>query len=159
MADADRGSLGVIGAQASQERRRIVGNYVVSEDEMAQLTIEIPDSLLPEAEQLQNELPNLIAQMLTASSDNRHKALPPSVLPASLYRKILEFLASNPGPEDILSFKAPAEVQVRMRELLDRNKAGVLTVQESSELDEYEKIEHFIVMIKAGCLQAFPIAA
>jgi hypothetical protein len=35
----------------------------------------------------------------------------------------------------------------------------VLTVQESSELDEYEKIEHFIVMIKAGCLQAFPIAA
>lgn len=125
---------------------------------MAQLTIEIPDALLPSAEQLKNELPHLIIQMLTASSSISPQPLPPSVLPASLYRKILEFLASDPTVEDILAFKAPVEIQARLRELLDRNKAGVLTSQESAELDEYEKIEHFIVMLKAGHLQAFPAA-
>jgi hypothetical protein len=103
---------------------------------MPQLTIEIPDALLPEAEQLQNELPALIVQMLTASRTIRCQPLPPAVLPASLYRQILEFLTSNPTSEDILAFKAPVEIQARLRELLDRNKVGVLTPQESAELDE-----------------------
>jgi hypothetical protein len=124
-----------------------------------QLTIEIPDALISEAEQLKGELPNLIIEMLTASGSVSRQPIATSVLPVSLYRQIFEFLAGNPTPADILAFKAPVEIQVRLRELLDRNKSGVLTAQESAELDEYEKIEHFIIMLKAGHLQAFPIAA
>jgi len=36
--------------------------------------------------------------------------------------------------------------------LLTRSKAGKLTPTESKELDEYERIEHLIVMIKTGNL-------
>ncbi|WP_273038043.1 hypothetical protein [Iningainema tapete] len=35
-------------------------------------------------------------------------------------------------------------------QILRRNKAGELTPKEQRELDEYERIEHLIVMLKAG---------
>ena len=126
---------------------------------MAQLTIEIPDEFLPNAERLQGELSDLVVQRLVDSGAAAHQALSPSVLPASLYRQILEFLAGNPTPEEIMAFKAPDEIQSRVRALLDRNKAGALTPDENTELDEYENIEHFIMMLKAGNLQAFSAVA
>ncbi len=58
-----------------------------------------------------------------------------------------------------MAFKAPDEIQSRVRALLDRNKAGALTPDENAELDEYENIDHFIMMLKAGNLQAFSAAA
>ena len=36
--------------------------------------------------------------------------------------------------------------------LLQRSKAETLTLEEQAELDEYERIEHMIVMLKAGNL-------
>jgi hypothetical protein len=43
-------------------------------------------------------------------------------------------------------------MQDRLRTLLARNKAGDINPRELKELDEYERIEHLIVMIKAGNL-------
>ena len=40
----------------------------------------------------------------------------------------------------------------RLQTLLDRETAGELTPEERIELDEYERIEHLIVMIKSGNL-------
>lgn len=73
-------------------------------------------------------------------------------VPAQVYRYILDFLASNPTPEQIAEFKPTLEMQERLHTLLARSNAGELTPTELKELDEYERIEHLVVMIKAGNL-------
>ncbi|MBG1265604.1 hypothetical protein [Nostoc sp. WHI] len=73
-------------------------------------------------------------------------------VPAQVYRYILDFLASNPTPEQITEFKPTPEMQERLHTLLTRSKADELTPTELKELDEYERIEHLVVMIKADNL-------
>ena len=40
----------------------------------------------------------------------------------------------------------------RLQTLLARSKAGILTVSEQKELDEYERLEHLMILLKAGSL-------
>jgi len=61
-------------------------------------------------------------------------------------------LASNPTPQQIAEFKPTPQMQDRLSTLLAHSKAGTLTPTESKELNEYERIEHLIVMIKTGNL-------
>ncbi|MEY2985022.1 MAG: hypothetical protein RLZZ568_1639 [Cyanobacteriota bacterium] len=112
---------------------------------MAQITLDLPDDLLAQIEQtgenpsdwLRHNLPNLLQSG--------------SPLPAHLYRHILNFIASNPTPEKISEFRPTPEMQERLSNLLNRQ--GDLTPSEQSELDEYERIEHLIIMLKAGNLK------
>ena len=48
-------------------------------------------------------------------------------------------------------------MQDRLRTLLIQSKADKLTPRELQELNEYERIEHLIVMIKAGNLSYYLI--
>jgi hypothetical protein len=73
-------------------------------------------------------------------------------IPTQVYQYILNFLASNPTPQQIAEFKPTPEMQNRLRTLLARNKAGELTPIELQELNEYERIEHLIVIIKPSNL-------
>ena len=71
---------------------------------------------------------------------------------AHIYRYILNFLASNPTPQQIAAFGPTPEMQERLRTLLLRERSGELTTIERVELDEYEQIEHLVIMLKAGNL-------
>ncbi|MDJ0676501.1 MAG: hypothetical protein QNJ36_14155, partial [Calothrix sp. MO_167.B42] len=53
---------------------------------------------------------------------------------------------------EILAFRPTAEMQSRLQILLNRNQAGEITTTEQKELDEYERIENLMVMLKAGNL-------
>jgi hypothetical protein len=106
---------------------------------VAKITLEVPDELSEQLAQLGERLPELLALSLQQ---------PP--LPARIYRYILDFLASQPTPEQILAFRPTLEMQERLKTLLARSKAGELTPTEQKELDEYERIEHLIVMLKAS---------
>lgn len=106
---------------------------------MARIILEIPDELSEQLAQLGDRLPELLTLSLQQ---------PP--LSANIYRYILNFLASNPTPEQITAFSPTPEMQSRLRVLLERSKAGELTTQERLELDEYEQIEHLVIMLKAG---------
>ncbi|MEQ8973570.1 MAG: hypothetical protein RIE73_24665 [Coleofasciculus sp. C1-SOL-03] len=108
---------------------------------MAKITLEVPDDLKEQLVQVGDRLPELLALSLQQ---------PP--LPAHIYHYILNFLASQPTPEAILAFRPTPEMQTRLKTLLVRSKAGELTPSEQQELDEYERIEHIIVMLKAGSL-------
>lgn len=66
--------------------------------------------------------------------------------------QILNFLTSNPTPQQIATFSPTSEMQLRLRTLLERSKAEELTEQERLELDQYERIEHLVIMLKAGNL-------
>ena len=106
---------------------------------MAKITLEVPDELSEQLLQMGDRLPELLALSLQQ---------PP--LPARIYHYILDFLASQPTPEQILAFRPTAQMQERLKTLLTRSKTGELTSTEQQELDEYERIEHLIVMLKAG---------
>jgi len=105
------------------------------------ITVEIPDELAEQVAQMRDRIPELLALSLRQPA-----------LPAATYRAILGFLASNPSPAEIAAFVPPPEVQARLRTLLERGAQGHLSPNEAAELDEYERIEHLMVMIKAGSL-------
>ncbi|MBK1986655.1 hypothetical protein A0J48_003710 [Sphaerospermopsis aphanizomenoides BCCUSP55] len=109
---------------------------------MPKITLEVSEELSQQLAQIGNDrLPELLALSLQQPA-----------IPAQVYQYILNFLASNPTPQQIAEFKPTPEMQDRLRTLLTRSKAGELTPIELQELNEYERIEHLIVMIKAGNL-------
>jgi hypothetical protein len=108
---------------------------------MAMLTIEIPDDLMEELSPFKDQLPELL-----------RRCLQPLALPAQVYRYILDFLASQPTPEQVADFRPTAEMQDRLRYLVTCEHEGTLTADELQELNEYERIEHVMIMIKTGSL-------
>lgn len=109
---------------------------------MATVTIEIPDDLSELVAQAGDRLPELLA-----------RSLKEPILPAHVYRYVLDFLASRPTPEQVIAFGPTSEMIDRLRTLIEREANGEITPVEIAELDEYEKLEHLIVMIKSGNLR------
>lgn len=108
---------------------------------MATLTVEISDDLMEQLSPIKAQLPELL-----------RRCVQPLALPAQVYRYILDFLASGPTPEQVANFRPTAEMQERLSYLLTREKEALLSSQEKQELEEYERIEHLIIMMKSGGL-------
>jgi len=66
----------------------------------------------------------------------------------SPYDEIMEFLTSTPTPEQIIAVHPSAVHQKRVRILLDANRTGHLTTEQSKELDAFEFIERFMRRLK-----------
>lgn len=71
---------------------------------------------------------------------------PPSGHPAD---EMLDFLISRPAPADILTFKSSPAAQARLEELLDKNREDGLSETEQLELDRYQQMNHFFILLKA----------
>jgi len=105
---------------------------------MAQITIEVPDSLAEQLAPVRDRLPEMLARGLDEPS-------PPLT---EVYRYVLEFLASNPSAEALLDFTLTPAMQARISELLEKNRSGQLTPAESTELDEYVRIDNLVSLLK-----------
>lgn len=66
----------------------------------------------------------------------------------SLFDEILDLLASTPTPEQIIDYHPSKALQLRLNELLERNRNGVLNAHESAELDESSRMNHLVSMLK-----------
>lgn len=110
---------------------------------MSTITIEVPDELSDLLAEVGDRLPELVAQSL------QQTALPR----AAVYRYVLDFLASNPSAEQIAAFGPTPEMTDRLRVLLARDADNNIRPAEQAELDEYERLEHQMIMIKAGILR------
>jgi hypothetical protein len=108
---------------------------------MATITIDVPDELSAQLAQVRDRIPELLALSLQQPA-----------VPAHIYREILDFLASQPTPEEIIAFRPTPAMQARLTTLLDRSSAGLLSPAEQAELDEFERIEHVLILLKAGSL-------
>lgn len=106
---------------------------------MATITIEVSDELSGLIAKAGDRLPELLAQSLRQPA-----------LPAHVYRYILDFLARNPSTSELARFEPMPEMAERLRTLLNREAAGEISQVEKDELDEYERLEHLMVTIKAG---------
>lgn len=109
---------------------------------MPKVILDLPDDLAQELTRVGDRLPELL-----------RLSLQESVLPNHIYRYILDFLASNPTSEEVVAFRPTLEMTERLKTLLVRSKMGELTSKEQEELDEYERIEHLIILLKAGNLR------
>lgn len=70
------------------------------------------------------------------------------VVPSSLFNEILDFLSSTPTPEAILAFRPSSSLQARASELLEKNRTGNLSDEDRAELDEFQRMNHFMSMLK-----------
>jgi hypothetical protein len=117
---------------------------------MAKITVDIPDELSEQltktgenpSDWLSQRLPQLMALNLQQT-----------VLPAQIYHYILNFIANNPSPQQIADFRPTPDMLERLQTLLSRSQAGKITPVEQTELEEYERIEHLIIMLKSGNLR------
>ena len=65
------------------------------------------------------------------------------------FEGLLELLATNADPEQVLGFHLPADNQRRLDELLAKNMANTLTDADRSELESFEQLEHVVRLLKA----------
>lgn len=72
-----------------------------------------------------------------------------SVQTATILEEVLDFLASAPTSQQIIEHQVSETAQTRMRYLLDQNRNGILSIQETEELDEMERTYHFMLILKA----------
>ena len=63
---------------------------------------------------------------------------------------VLELLATQPSPQEILDLRPSEQLQQRIDQLLEKSRAGPLTPAEESEWDRYEYIEHLVRLAKAA---------
>jgi len=104
------------------------------------ITIQVPEELSDLLAEAGDRLPELLAQGL-----RQHTLL--------VYRYVLAFIASKPWAEEVDAFAPTPEMTERLKTLLAREAANSVTPSEKVELDEYERLEHQMVMIKAGRLR------
>lgn len=71
----------------------------------------------------------------------------------AVYEDLLDLLAQSADADRVLSFRLSPEKQARLDELLERNRHGRLTEEESAELDDFERFEHMVRLLKARLLQ------
>ncbi|MCU0479952.1 MAG: hypothetical protein MUE54_01920 [Anaerolineae bacterium] len=57
-------------------------------------------------------------------------------------------MISAPTPQAIIDFRVSDGTQMRVGELLTKNREGMLTVDERAELDQFEQINHLMSMMK-----------
>lgn len=76
-----------------------------------------------------------------------------SITQSPVYDEVYQFLVSSPSPEAIVAFKASEATQARVRKLLEANRDNRLTPEEQAELDEFERVNHFVTLLKAYARQ------
>lgn len=63
--------------------------------------------------------------------------------------EILDFLLSQPTPEQVIALRASATAQDRLRYLLDGNRSQTLNDAERVELDAYLQLDNLVTRLKA----------
>ena len=75
------------------------------------------------------------------------------------YEEIVNFIAESAGPEKLRAFRPSAASELRVAELLQRQKAGMLTAREREELELFVQLDHVISLAKARTRRRSPRSA
>lgn len=77
----------------------------------------------------------------------------PAIKPSALYDELVDLLAESADVERVLSFRLSPGKQGRLDSLLEKNRQGTLTEDESAELDSFEHLEHLVRLLKMRLLK------
>ncbi len=111
------------------------------------MTIEITVQV---SEELGHELAQYEGQLVEILERGLHEIKVTESLFYQDESSILEILASQPGPKDILALKPSPTMQARFSELLQRSKANQISTQETTELERYLALEHLIRLARGN---------
>ncbi|GIK29806.1 MAG: hypothetical protein J5J04_07870 [Anaerolineae bacterium] len=67
----------------------------------------------------------------------------------TVFSHITDFLATNPTPQEIISYQLPPELEARALDLLERNGEGLLSVEEHQEMVDFMRAEEMMSLLKA----------
>ena len=66
-----------------------------------------------------------------------------------IYMEFIDFVAAGAKPEEVANFHPSPEAQARVSDLVEREKAALLSPDETAELNHYLELEHILRMAKA----------
>lgn len=66
----------------------------------------------------------------------------------NVFAVIIEFLVSLPSDDEVLAYHLPDDLQVRLSDLLVRNREAQLTDEELEELDDFIHADDMISLLK-----------
>lgn len=70
-----------------------------------------------------------------------------------VYEEIIDFIANGSSTDEVAQFQPSEVARNRVAELLARQKAAVLSAEESAELEHYLELEHLMRLAKARARQ------
>jgi len=106
---------------------------------MVEMTLKVPEELAARMQPMGSWLPSVLELGLLGCR----------TIAAATVVELMELLARNPKPQQVLDFHVSEATQERSRRLLALNEAGLLGEEEQRELDELDQLEHVVVMLKA----------
>ena len=107
---------------------------------MTEMTIEVRDSLAPQIQSFGGWISTIIE---LAAANFKMSA------PQKASAELIDFLSNNPLPSEVMNYFLSETLQKRLEFLLDLNGEGKISEAEEKELDEWERIEHIAIMLKA----------
>ncbi|MDP6358288.1 MAG: hypothetical protein QF473_24430 [Planctomycetota bacterium] len=110
---------------------------------MTQITMEVPEELAERLQPMGPWLPTILELGLVGFKTRA----------TELAAEVIEFLSVNPSQEEICDFHASGRSQMRLRRLLSLNEAGLLGREEELELEELQRVEHIVTLLKARTAQ------
>lgn len=120
---------------------------------MTTITLDVPDELVGRLTPVQTQLPGLLVFALDLLGIEDPKATDPTQT-FPVLQEMIDFLVQAPSYTQILEFKVSPETQERLEELLDINREDVLSPQGQAELDAYQQVDHFMILLKARARKA-----
>jgi hypothetical protein len=106
---------------------------------MVQMTVQVSEELAERLRPIGPWLPAVLELSLVGFR----------TIAAATATEVIQFLARDPTPQAVLNYHVSERAQERLQRLLTLNEAGMLGEEEQCELDELERVEHVIVMLKA----------
>lgn len=76
-----------------------------------------------------------------------------TIHPARAYDEVVTFFASGPDRQEIGSFRLSEEALERVRHLLLKKSAGMLTDDEADELDVCVQLDRLLLLIRSRALE------
>ena len=67
--------------------------------------------------------------------------------------EITDFIAAGTTPEAAIAFRPSDTVQKRVAALVEQSKTGAISPEDQSELEDYLRLEHIMIMAKARARQ------
>lgn len=110
---------------------------------MEQLTLEVNDELAARIRPIRFWLPYIVELSLIGFK----------TLATRTSTEVIQFLSNDPTPDELIKYHISESSQERMQRLLALNKAGMLSESENLELDELQKIEHFVILLKTRVIK------
>ncbi|NDJ77639.1 MAG: hypothetical protein GYB65_15415 [Chloroflexi bacterium] len=71
-----------------------------------------------------------------------------------LFNELLDYLVDKATPQEILAFKESPEAQAHAQDLLERQSAGTLSLEDAQILEQMEQVERLMSVLKAKALRS-----